>query len=58
MRIPFNDNPLIVKRWCIFEVAVFEQNNKSGNHSTEICTKVATLPIKTAIFHLYRTILV
>ena len=56
--VPFNDNSLIVKKWCIFEVTISEQNKKSGNHSTEICAKVATLPIKTAIFHLYCSILV
>lgn len=63
--IPFNDTPihfndtlLIVKMWCIFEATISGQNKKSGNHGTEICAKVATLPIKTDIFHLYCSIFV
>lgn len=40
--IPFNDNPQIVKMWCIFEVAIFGQNKKVA---TTALKSVPRLPL-------------
>ncbi len=40
--VSFNDDLLIVKRWCIFEVAISEQNKKAA---TAALKSVPKLPL-------------